>query len=98
MEERLEVAYPVGERDEKAVVQARAAREKIAGKGKGKGERGGRMSEREVEEAIRVTEERLAVLKRAMDAEKGGGREASSAAGETEVAGEKVDDGGGGVE
>ena len=64
MEERLGVAYPVGERDAKAVGQARAVREKIERKGKGK--KGGRMSEREVEEAIRVTEERLGVLKRAI--------------------------------
>lgn len=41
MEERLGVAYPVGDRDGKAVVQARAAREKISGKRKGKGEKGG---------------------------------------------------------
>ena len=97
MEERLGVAYPVGARDEKAVVQARAAREKIGGKRKGKGEKGGRMSEREVEEAIRRTEERLAVLKRAMEEGKGGAKEASSA-GETAVGGEKVDEGGGGLE
>lgn len=37
MEERLGVAYPVGERDEKAVVKARVAREKVAGKWKEKG-------------------------------------------------------------
>ena len=97
MEERLEVAYPVGERDEKTLVQARAARGKFGGKRKGKGEKAGRMNEREVEEAIRVTEERLAVLKRAMEEEKQGGKESSSA-GETGVGGESVDDGGGGVE
>ena len=66
MEERLGVAYPVGERNEKAVGQARAVKEKIGRKEKGKGKKGGRMSEREVEEAIRVTEERLGVLKRAI--------------------------------
>ena len=98
MEERLGVAYPVGDRDGKAVVQARAAREKISGKRKGKGEKGGRMSEREVEEAIRVTEERLAVLKRAMEAEKGGVKDSDSSAGETGVGGESVDEGGGSVE
>ncbi len=94
MEERLGVAYPVGARDEKAVVQARAAREKIGEKGKGK--KGGRMNEREVEEAIRVTEERLGVLKRAMGEGKREIKE-SSAAG-TGVEEQSVDDRGGGVE
>lgn len=61
------------------------------------------MSEREVEEAIRITEERLGVLKRAIEGEKerGGGREVGSAsAGDTGVGGggEKVDDGGTGLE
>lgn len=56
------------------------------------------MSEREVEEAIRVTEERLAVLKRAMEAEKGGVKDSDSSAGETGVGGESVDEGGGSVE
>ena len=95
MEERLGVAYPVGERDEKAVGEARKAREKIGGKGNGKG-KGGKMSEREVEEAIRVTEERLGVLKRVIREGKGGAKESSSVdgAGVGEV---PVDDKGGGV-
>ena len=89
------MAYPVGERDEKAVGQAKAARMKIGGKGKGK--KGGRMREREVEEAIRVTEERLGVLKRAVREGKGEGKESSSADA-TGVGEESVDEGGGSVE
>ena len=88
------MAYPVGARDEKAVVQAKAAREKFGEKGKGK--KGGRMNEREVEEAIRVTEERLGVLKRAMQEEKRG--VGKSSAGGAGVGPESVDDEGGGVE
>lgn len=94
MEERLEVAYPVGGRDEKTVGQARAAKEKLGGKGKVKR---GRMREREVEEAIRVTEERLGVLKRAIREGKRGVKESDAGgagAGEESVA----DDGGGGME
>ena len=94
MEERLGVAYPVGARDEKAVVQAKAAREKIGGKGKGK--KGGNVNEREVEEAIRITEERLGMLKRAMQE---GKREVKESSADTTGVGEEsVGDGGGGVE
>ena len=94
MEERLGVAYPVSARDEKAVVQARSAREKAGGKTKG--EKRGRMGEREVEEAIRITEERLGLLKRAVEEGKRGAKESS--AGETGVVEESGDDRGGGVE
>ena len=88
------VAYPIGSRDEKAVVQAKAGREKIGGKEKGK--KGGRMNEREVEEAIRITEERLGMLKRAMQEGKRELKEPSADA--TGVEEESVGDGGGGVE
>ena len=88
------VAYPVGARDEKAVVQARATREKIGAKGKGK--KSGRMNEREVEEAIRITEERLGVLKRAMQEGKTEPKESSP--GGAGVGDASVDDEGGGAE
>ncbi len=94
MEERLGVAYPVGARDEKAVEQARRAREKVGGKGKG--EKGVRMGERDVDEAIRITEERLGLLKRAV--EEGKREVKESSAGGTGVGEESVDDGGGGAE
>ena len=72
LEERVAmqgVSYPNGG-DREAVAKARKAREKSL-KGQGKALRDVRMSEREVDEAIRITEERLGVLKRAVQEGKG---------------------------
>ena len=93
MEERLGSAYLVGSRDREAVSQAKVIREKMARKKEQK------MSEREIEDAIRVTEERLGVLKRAVEEEKAERRlaeKASSVVIENRGGEEPVDHGGGG--
>ena len=75
LEERVgmqSIAYPGSSSDQEAVAQARRQREQTL---RSKSTRNKladvKMSEREVDHAIRVTEERLAILKRAVEDEKG---------------------------
>lgn len=75
LEERIGmqgVAYPASSSDQEAVAQARRQREQsLKGMGMRKMLADVKMGEREVDHAIRVTEERLEVLKRAVKEQKG---------------------------
>lgn len=74
LEERISmqgVAYP-GDGDQEVVVKARRQREQsLRGKGLRSKLEDVKMSEREVDHAIRITEERLGLLKRAVQERKG---------------------------
>lgn len=66
------IAYPDSSGDQEAVAKARRQREQsLRGKGMRKKLADVKMSGREVDHAIRVTEERLDVLKRAVEEKKG---------------------------
>lgn len=75
LEERIGmqgIAYPDNSNDQEVVAQARRQREAtLEGKGMRKVLADIKMSDREVDHAIKVTEERLEVLKRAVDEKKG---------------------------
>ena len=63
-----EILYPGGTGDQELIAQARKQREQsLKAKGVRKAVSDVKMSEREVDQAIRITEERLAVLKRAVE-------------------------------
>lgn len=75
LEERIGmqgIAYPDSSNDREVVAQARRQRETtLKGKGMRKALADVKMSDREVDHAIKVTEERLEVLKRAVDEKRG---------------------------
>ncbi len=66
------IAYPDSSNDQEIVAQARRQREAtMKGKGLRKALADVKMSDREVDHAIKVTQEKLEVLKRTVDEKKG---------------------------